>query len=404
MRTVTIPVLGGLVLSAALVCCAAGPNVPAADKEQAVNDNNAFAFDLYGKLRDREGNLFFSPESISTALALAYAGAQGETAQEMASTLHFTLPPDRLHPALGALLAGLNAGGAGHNYQLRIANALWGQKGHAFLPSYLTLLKDDYGAPLQEVDFRGATEKAREDINAWVSQQTKDKIKDLLEPGSVGPDTRLVLTNAVYFKGDWATPFKKDLTRPGPFHLGPNEAADVPLMHQTTHFKYLDAGTFQALALPYAGKDLEMVVLLPKKVDGLTGLEKALTAEALDGWLAKMRTEEVVVTLPRFQLTSKFELAPTLAAMGMKRAFTDAADFSGMDGKKDLALSAVIHQAYVNVNEEGTEAAAATGVVARATAARVNPVFRADHPFLFLIRDTHTGGILFLGRLVRPSA
>ncbi len=403
MRALRIPILGGLVLAAVALVCAAGPNVPAADKAQAVKGQNAFALDLYARLRDHDGNLFFSPESISAALTMTYAGAHGQTAQQMADTMHSTLSPDQLQAAMGALLADLNAGGAGHGYQLNIANALWGQQGHAFLPAFLSLLKKDYGAPLQEVNFQGATDKARQDINDWVAHQTKDKIKDLLQPGDLTPDTRLVLTNAVYFKGNWDTQFEKNLTRPGHFQVGQGETVDVPFMHQTNRFKYLDAGTFQALAMPYAGKDLEMVVLLPKGTDGLAGLEKALTPEHLAGWLAKMHTEEVAVTLPRFQTTSRFDLTAMLAAMGMKDAFTTAADFSGMDGKHDLYLSAVIHQAYVSVNEEGTEAAAATAGVVRATAARVNPVFRADHPFLFLVRDTHTGAILFMGRVANPS-
>jgi serpin B len=383
-------------------CGADAPTAPAADKAEAVQGNNAFALDLYAKLRSQEGNLFVSPASISTALAMTYAGARGPTADEMAKTLHFTLAPDRLHPALGALLHDLHGDGKSRGYRLAIANALWAQKGQPFLPPYLQLTRQCYGANLQEVDFAGATEEARRTINAWVEKQTQDKIKDLLQQGVLDSTTRLVLTNAIYFKGDWQEPFKKDQTRDAPFQLSSTEKVNVPLMNRTGEFNYLEGDNFQALELPYAGKDLSMVVLLPKKVDGLADVEKTLTAEKLASALAKLRHEEVVVSLPRFQVTSEFSLKGTLAAMGMPLAFSDKADFSGMDGKEDLFLSAVVHKAFVDVNEEGTEAAAATGVVIAWKSLPARQVFRADHPFLFLIRDRRSGSILFLGRLVKP--
>jgi serine protease inhibitor len=382
---------------------AAPPDVPAADKATAVKDNNAFAFDLYGKLHDSDGNLFFSPESISTALAMTYAGARGQTAEEMAATLHFGLDPQRLHPALAVLLHDLHADRETKGYQLHTANALWGQKGTPFLPEFLNLVKDNYGAGLNEVDFRKATEKARQTINAWVEKQTNDKIKDLISEGLLRPDTLLVLTNAIYFKGDWASPFKKERTHDAPFQVGAGEKVTVPLMEQTAKFGYLDGGTFQALELPYAGGDLSMVVFLPKQADGLAALEPRLTEANVRGWLAKLRPDEVRVALPRFKVEAGFDLARTLEELGMKQAFSADADFSGMDGRRDLFISAVLHKAFVDVNEEGTEAAASTAVIMTRAAARINPVFRADHPFVFLIRDTRSGSILFLGRVVNPS-
>jgi serpin B len=409
MTRFTVPVLAFLALAELVSGCVSNtqvvaPKAPPADKAEAVKGNNIFALDLYGRLRGREGNLFLSPASISTALAMTYAGARGETANQMASTLHFTLDQEHLHPALGALLYDLDGGGKKRGYQLSVANALWGQKGYPFLPEFVTLAHDNYRAGLEEVDFVGATEQARQTINAWVERQTQDKIKDLLQEGVLSSDTRLVLTNAIYFKGNWASQFPKDRTQDGPFQVTAQEKVTVPFMDKTEKFNYLDGGTFQALELPYVDKDLATVVLLPKKADGVADFEKTLTVHNLNEWLGKLQEHEVVVALPRFKMTSEFSLGDTLAAMGMPLAFSPAADFSGMDGMKYLFVSAVVHKAFVDVNEEGTEAAAATAVVAvgASSGAPMTPVFRADHPFVFLIRDRRSGSILFLGRVTDP--
>ena len=409
MKRVLIAGLGFAALScanpAAEIDPAAKANIPAVAK-----DDNQFAFDLYAKLRGADGNLFFSPYSISTALAMTRAGARGDTAAEMDKTLHFTLPEDQLQPAFGALVKEVNGDPADtkRGYQLSTANALWGQKGFGFKADFLKLVNGNYGAGLNEVDFHEAAEQARGTINAWVEKETHDKIKDLLNQGDITPDTRLVLTNAIYFKGDWAGPFKKERTKNEPFHLSADKKTDAPLMHQMGEYKYLDGGSFQALELPYSGKNLTMVVLLPKKVDGLADFEKDLTADKLTGWLGGLREQKVIVSLPKFKTTQRVSLAQTLSEMGMKNAFTSSADFSGMGGSPgDLALSDVIHKAFIDVNEEGTEAAAATAVVGVKSAAAVvdrpTPVFRADHPFVFLIRDTRSDSILFLGRLVDPG-
>jgi serine protease inhibitor len=379
--------------------------VAAADRTAVVEGNNTFAFALYAQLRDRNGNLFFSPESISTALAMAYAGARGSTASEMAKTLHFTLPQQDLNPAMGALLSDLNAVHDG--YQLTVANALWAQQGYTFLDSFLQLLKTDYGAGLNQVDFKGATEVARLTINRWVEQKTQDKIKDLLQPGTLAPSTRLVLTNAIYFKGDWQTQFDKAQTRDEDFYPSQAQTKQVAFMHRADSFSYFDGGTFQVLEIPYKSKELSLIVLLPKDRSGLPALEQSLTASNTQQWLSQLvQRDKVIVALPKFKSTQQFELGATLGAMGMAQAFSGSADFSGMTGKRDFAISEVIHKAYIDVNEEGTEAAAATAVGFRALAMRgpveQPPVFRADHPFIFLIRDNRSSSILFMGRMTDP--
>jgi serpin B len=382
------------------------PAPPASDQTAVVDGNNAFAVNLYGQLRGRDGNLFFSPESISTAFAMAYAGAGGNTAAEMALTLHFTLPADRLHPAMGALLTNLNADHPG--YQLRVADALWAEKDLTFLDDFLKLTREDYGAGFRPVDFKVAPDAARTIINQWVEEKTEDKIKNLLPPGAIKPDTRLVLTNAIYFKGDWATQFNKAATSDEDFHRTAAQTVKTPMMHLQTRLGYYDEGTFRAVAIPYKSGELSMVVFLPNDVAGLRALESSLTAANTQQWLsANWASPKVILSLPKFKMTSEFELSGALSALGMKQAFArGAADFSGITGKKDLWISAAIHKAFVDVNEEGTEAAAATGIVMRSMAMAHEEqqiVFRADHPFLFFIRDNRSGAILFMGRVSDPT-
>jgi serpin B len=337
---------------------------------------------------------------------MAYAGARGSTASEMAATLHFTLPPDRLHPAMGALLTNLNAAHPG--YQLRVADALWAQKDYAFLDDFLKLTAVNYSAGIHPVDFKAAPDAVRLTINQWVETQTDDKIKDLLPPRSVNSATKLVLTNAIYFKGDWQTQFDKASTKDEDFHLAIAQTIKTPLMHVEDKFRYFNGGTFQALDIPYKSGELSMIVLLPNDPNGLPALEQSMTAANVQQWLNQLRpSQKVTLTLPKFKMTRQFELAGTLGAMGMSQAFQQGtADFSGMTGHRDLWISAVVHKAFVDVNEEGTEAAAATGIVMRSMAmARVERpiVFRADHPFVFLIRDHLSGSILFMGRVTDPT-
>jgi serine protease inhibitor len=379
------------------------------DRAALVEGNNAFAVALYGQLRSQSGNLFLSPESISTALAMAYAGTRGQTASEMAKTMHFTLPPERLHPAMGALLNDLNATHPG--YQLRVADALWAQQDYKFLDSFLTLTKDDYGAGFHPVDFKLGADATRQMINQWVAEKTENKIKDLLAPGVLSARTRLVLTNAIYFKGNWETQFDKAQTKEEDFHLSSAQNVTAPLMHREGRFNYFNGGTFQVLEIPYKSQELSMIVLLPNDVGGLAALEESLTADNARDWLHKLGpVSKVIVTMPRFTMTKQFGLRDTLGAMGMVQAFQDGrANFSGMsDDPRGLVISAVIHKAFIDVNEEGTEAAAATAVTVRSAAARMPDrmppiVFRADHPFLFLIRDNRSGGFLFMGRVADPT-
>jgi serpin B len=378
------------------------------DVSAVVEGNNRFALDLYARLRaDQPGNLFFSPGSLSTALAMTYAGARGETASQMAKVLHFTLPQEKLHPAFASLNRTWNPDGNGRGFRLSVANRLWGQEGFHFLPEFLAITREDYGAELAQVDLMGQTEKARQQINAWVEEQTQGKIRDLIPPGALDSLSRLVLTNAIYFKGDWTKPFDKGDTKDAPFHVTTRQKFDVPMMYQESRFPFWAGESLKILELPYGTGDLSIMVLLPDEIEGLAKLEARLTDDNLTRWLSGLRREKVRVYLPRFKLTSQFQLASTLKNLGMTLAFlSDEADFSGMDGKQDLFISAVLHKAFVDVNEEGTEAAAATGIVVGATAVLIPkepPVFRADHPFVFLIRDNRTESILFLGRLVNPQ-
>jgi len=401
-----------LFLAASVLGQAAAPPVPAEDVTAVARGNTAFALDLYGRLRSREGNLFLSPYSISTALAMTRAGAGGETASQMDDVLHFTLMQDRLHSAFGALQNEVR-GAAGESCEISVANALWGQRGYDFRKGFIKLVGENYGGGLRTVDFMRDGEGARKTINDWVESETREKIKDLIQPGVLTPLTRLVLTNAIYFKGDWASQFDKRNTREENFTLrghGPVRSAveriKTPMMHQTADFGYTETDAFQALEMPYAGDRLTMVVFLPKQEETLGGLERTLTAENLSAWLKMLRKQKVFVALPKFTMTVKFQLAETLKAMGMTDAFRlPPADFSGMieRAEKELFISHVIHKAFVDVHEEGTEAAAATGVVMELKSAPTRPlVFRADHPFVFIIRDTRTDSILFMGRVMDP--
>ncbi|PWU09208.1 MAG: serpin family protein [Verrucomicrobia bacterium] len=371
-----------------------------------VEDNNAFAFDLYAQLKDQPGNLFFSPYSISTCLAMAYAGARGETEKQMAQVLHFDSDQKRLHSGFAALQKQLAEAEKVKGIELNIANGLWAQKGHPFLTDYLNVARDEYKAQIEQADFMKNAESIRQEINHWVERKTKEKIKDIVPAGALNDMTRLVLANAIYFKGAWRQPFPKSMTEPQPFHLSPERQVEVPLMHHFDVVRYFEDDNMQGVEMPYLGNQLSMAVLLPRKVDGCAELESRLSAGSLAGWLGQMKSHKVEIFFPRFKLESEISLSRVLGKMGMRNAFTPTADFSGMDGRRELFISAVLHKAWGDINEEGTEAAAATVAVATASAALPAPpppVFRADHPFVFLIRDSRSGGILFLGRFSNPS-
>jgi len=376
------------------------------DLIRLAHDNRAFAVDLYQKLRtSSEGNLFLSPYSISTALGMTYGGARGDTEKQMAKVLRFSLDQKQLHPAFARLEATLGEIQKAGKVKLSVANSLWPQKDYKFLDDYIVLIKDNYGTSITPQDYKTAAEPARKTINKWVEGKTQDKIKDLIPSGVLDPMTRLVLVNAIYFKGNWVCQFKADATQKAPFFLPADKSVEVQLMNQKNKFRYAQTDSEQVLELPYAGNQLSMLVLLSKDKAGLAGLEKAITVENIAKWSAALRKQEVIVSLPKFKMTSQFTLNKALVEMGMTDAFSNKADFSGMDGTKDLFISAAIHEAFVELNEEGTEAAAATAVVAelKCEVKETPPViFRADHPFVFLIRENKTGSILFIGRVVDP--
>ncbi len=370
------------------------------DVETVVQGNTEFALALYQKLRTEEGNLFFSPHSISTALAMTYAGARGNTAVQMAQALRFLLEQKPLHPAFALLEAELRDIGKKGHIQLKFANALWPHVAYPFLEAFLALTKQYYGVLITPVDY-GDVETACGIINAWVEEKTENKIQELIPLGMLDALTTLVLVNAIYFKGNWASQFDPGRTRATPFWVTTEVSVQVPMMTQEHEFRYGEGDSLQVLELPYAESDLSMVILLPTEMDGLARLEERLTVQNLARWTKELWSTKVEVFLPRFEMTFPFRLDDTLQSMGMVDAF-GSADFSGMDGTKSLYIGAVLHKAFVAVNEEGTEAAAATAVMMTRGLPAPSPVFRVDHPFIFMIRENHMGSILFLGRVVNP--
>jgi serpin B len=357
-----------------------------------VKSGNAFALDLYAKLKSTPGNLFFSPYSI---------------AKQMAKVMHISVQPDTFHAQFGVLQGQLKAVQNNGNVELNSANALWLQKGYQFLPGFLSLVSARYGAGMNSVDY-GDPEGARATINAWVEKQTREKIKDIIPAGVLSAAAKLVLTNAVYFKGDWEIRFDSGATRPDWFHATPTDSSSVHMMSQPAReWRYLPDQLVEVAELPYKGKELSMLVVLPRERFGLTQVEAALTPACVERWFGRLRAVRLIVHMPRFRVESGFGLGDALAAMGMPLAFSGKADFSGMDGTRRLCVDKVLHKAFVDVNEQGTEAAAATAVRMGTTGFGIGPaplIFRVDHPFLFLIRDNATGAILFMGRVVKPEA
>ncbi|NWF77460.1 MAG: serpin family protein [Chloroflexi bacterium] len=386
------------------------PNISTDEQALLVEGNSAFAFKLYQALKGQEGNLFYSPYSISLALAMTYAGARGETAEQMAATLHFLLEQERLHPAfnwLDAELAKRGEGAAGKDgkgFRLNIVNAIWGQKDYEFLSEFLDVLAENYGAGLRVLDFITETEKSRLAINDWVSNQTEERIKDLIPRGAIDEWTRLVLTNAIYFNAAWAYPFDEDLTVNGSFYLLDGGRVTVPMMKQTESFGCAEGAGYQAVELPYDGGELSMLILLPAS-GNFEAFEKELQAQQVYEIISNLRQTQVALTMPKFEFESEFSLKDTLAGTGMPIAFSGDADFSGMTGNPELLISDVIHKSFVAVDEDGTEAAAATAVIVGITSVPEHPVeVTIDRPFIFLIRDIETGAILFVGRVLNPAA
>ena len=386
------------------------PDVSASDVALLVEGNTAFAFTLYQALKGEEGNLFYSPYSISLALAMTYAGARGETAQQMAATLQFMLEQERLHPAFNWLDAELASRGEGaqgkdgEGFRLNIVNAIWGQRDYEFLPAFLDVLAENYGAGLRILDFITETEASRVAINDWVSDQTEGRIEDLIPQGAIDALTRLVLTNAIYFNAAWEYPFDDKVTADGSFYLLDGGQVIVPMMKQTESFGYTEGEGYQAVELLYDGGELSMVILLPAS-GNFEAFEEGLQAQQVSDIISDLQFTEVTLTMPQFEFESEFSLKDTLADMGMPIAFSGGADFSGMTGNPELAISDVVHKAFVAVDEAGTEAAAATAVIMKLTAVPEPPVeVTIDRPFIFLIRDIETGAILFVGRVLNPGA
>ncbi len=404
---------------------AASPEPRDLNMQTAAQQANDFARRFYGRVAaDESGNLFFSPLSIHAALSMTYAGARGETAAQMGQVLAFEYAPDEgiEHAAYHQLLTALNdvpttafdtvEDGERTTverpvFELVVANRLWGQQGFSWNPGYIRLTEREYLAGLEEVNFRTDAEGARNTINGWIEETTRERIKNLIPSGALDAMTRLVLTNAIYFKANWQDVFEERATKPEPFHLADGSTTDVPMMHQTERFGYSETENWQALAMPYEQNALSMLVILPADREGaMDATERQLASGELLEALESMQRPKVQVWLPKFSITQELDLGATLQAMGMPLAFSDQADFGGMTPEAELMISKALHKAFVEVDEKGTEAAAATAVVMSLTSAPVEPekpkVFRADRPFIFLIRHNASGAILFAGRVMDP--
>jgi len=379
---------------------------PGSQSVQAIVEaNNRFAIKLYRFYREKykDDNIFFSPFSISSAFSILYEGARGKTAEEIRNVFLFPSRSDVRREGYLTLYEEMNK--PGKKYELSLANALWVQKDYRFLKEYLNLIEKYYGGKATNLDFRRDPEGSRQIINKWVEEKTKEKIKDLLPQGSIDSLTRMVITNAIYFKGLWIFPFDKKKTSDADFKVNPDKIVKVKMMSlpRPQRFNYAETEDLQILEMLYEGDELSMLVLLPKE-NSLEKLEKELSLENLNKWRDMLQSKEVVVYFPKLKIVRKYAMVDDLKKMGMPSVFDPSkADLSGLTGKRDLFVTAVYHQAYVDINEEGTEAAAATGIVVGRTAVEKRIIFRADHPFVFLIQDRRNGNILFMGRVYNPA-
>lgn len=387
------------------------PNINEPELKELSTGNSAFAMDLYRAIGANNNNLFFSPYSISLALAMTYGGARNQTAQQMAETLHFSLPDEQVHTGFNALdleLASRNNEGdeMTPGFKLNIANSAWAQYDRSFEQAYLDLLAENYDAGLYLTDFVKDPEGSRQAINDWVSDETEGKIEDLIPPGSIDALTRLVLANAIYFNAAWQTTFDEALTEDAPFYLKDDSQVNVSMMETSgpESFGYAAGEGYQVVELPYSGGELSMVIFVPEE-GAFDNFEANFTPEKLTEILESLQIQQVELRMPKFSFESEFGLSSALQQLGMQDAFNPkAADFSGMDGTRDLVIKDVVHKAFVDVDEEGTEAAAATAVIIGLTSMPVTEVqMTIDHPFIFLIQDKPTGTILFLGRVLDPT-
>jgi serpin B len=381
------------------------PGATAEELASVAAGNTDFSAALYRELARKHENLFFSPFSITQAFAMVYAGARSNTEAQMQQALRFSLPQDRLHPTMNALDLALHSRAAsapsdeGDPPEIRVVNATWGQKGYAFEPAFLDVLALHYGAGMRAVDFASDPNDVRARINAWVAGQTNDRIQELLPDDAVKSDSRLVLTNALYFKGSWAAPFEPGLTRSEPFFLLGGDTKQVQMMHSHTAVPHMRGNGFEALALNYMGQAFRMLLIVPDS-GRFAEVESQLSVEFLEGIRAELAPLAVNLGLPKFQTETAFSLTEPLQAFGMVDAFSSAADFSGITQQERLLLTSAFHKAFVAVDEKGTEAAAATGIVGGPVS--IPPTLTVDRPFLFLIEDVETKTVLFLGRIVKP--
>jgi len=410
--------LVGTIAVAAILAVGAeadAPIDPWAAGDTLVAGNTAFAFDLYrvlaaaGEQGRNAENLFVSPYSVSSALAMAYAGARGQTAQQMEDVLQFGLTHDEVPVMFGRLVDGIRCSGCGRPwmqgrlYELNTANSLWLQDGYSVLEEFLDTLAIDYEAPAQLVDFLRDPDGSRGAINGWVSRETRGTIEDLLSPGVITSATRMILVNAIYFYAGWADPFSTGRTHDAPFALLDEEVVFVPTMHGAMAGAYVSLDGVEVIDLPFAGGNARMTILLPEQ-GRFEQVERLLDAAVFEAYLARLEWGQLEIALPKFRVEAKSDLSATLASMGMPDAFNpDTADFSGMDGSRELHIGKVIHQAFVDVREEGTEAAAATAVMMLGTGIPPEPIpVAVDRPFVFVIREQSTGTILFVGRVLDP--
>jgi len=377
----------------------------ALSEKDLTNVNNDFAFNLYRSLESKEGNIFLSPYSISVAMSMAYVGARSVTRDQMSKVLGLPLTTE-FAQSFSSLQERLKAVAGKNDIELLIANALWTEASYKLSDNFLDVMKKHYASMIYPADFKDNYEKERLKINEWVEIQTKDRIKDLIPAGVLNELTRLVLTNAIYFKGVWQTQFAKSATQEKDFFMSSDMSKGIPMMNHTGSFNYFEDDNIQMVELPYKGNDLSMIVLLPQEKNGIKGLEQRINRENWLNNFERMRNQKIKVILPKFSATEQFKLKDTLVNMGMPEAFTMKADFSGIDGTKDLYIAEVVHKAFIDVNEEGSEAAAATAVVMQTKSMASNyvpiPVFMADHPFIFMIVHNQTKSILFMGRFAKP--
>jgi serpin B len=368
---------------------------------------NRLAFELFREARSPSANVAISPASLAPAIAMTYEGARGQTAEEIARVFHFPGDREALRRDYRALIRHWGGSGADRPYRLVAGNSLWVQLGFEFQTEYVQLLSKSYSGSVRVVDFRDNPDSGRKAINAWVDGMTQHLISELVAPGVITENTRLVLANAIAFKAQWSYEFHPEATRPDDFQITPGKPVKVAMMRQREELAFTETDDVQMVQMPYRGGDFAMLVVLPKRSDGLDAVEKALTAEGLDGWIAKSEPRRVILSLPKFRAEASLDLTRPLARLGMKEAFVPSADFSGIAENDPLWITSVIHQAVVKVDEEGTEAAAATAVVAAGAielpAKKPPVVFNVDHPFLYVIRDMTTGAVLFLGHVVDPS-